>query len=89
MKSNLKQDIIPVTELMHQAGRVIKKIRQTRRPILITQNGRAAMVCLDVQEYQEQLKRLDMIDAILAGETAFACGDFLEWKDFEVQLDKM
>ncbi|HBF12213.1 MAG TPA: prevent-host-death protein [Deltaproteobacteria bacterium] len=89
MKSDFNQDIIPVTELMHEAGKVIKKIRQTRRPVLITQNGRAAMVCMDVEEYQQQMKKLEFIDAILLGEKAFSQGDFLEWKDFEAKFDKI
>ena len=89
MKSNLAQDIIPVTDLMHGARKVIQKIKKTKRPVLITQNGRAAMICQDVDEYQEQIKKLEIIDAILAGEKAFARGEFSTWKDFEKTLDKM
>lgn len=88
MRSNLAKDIIPVSDLVHGAGEVIKRIQRTKRPILITQNGRAAIVCLDVGEYQEQLKRLEIVDAILSGERALAAGDFSSWKDFESELDR-
>ncbi len=88
MKSNLAKDIIPVSDLMHGAGEVIRKIKSTKRPVLITQNGRAAMVCLGVEEYQGQLKRLEIVDAILSGERALAQGDFSSWKDFESELDR-
>lgn len=89
MKSNLAKDIIPVSDLMHEAGEIIKQLKKTKRPVLITQNGRAAMVCLDVGEYQAQLKRLEMVDAILAGEKALAAGRFASWKDFETELDDL
>lgn len=89
MKSNLSQDIIPVTDLMHAAGKVIQKIKKTKRPVLITQNGRAAMVCQDVDEYQGQMEKLKMIDAILSGEHAFDKGEFSTWSQFEGALKKM
>lgn len=89
MASDLEQDIIPVTELIHHTAHILQKIKRTKRPILITQNGRAAMVCLDVKEYQKQIKRLALIDSILAGERAFAAGDFTGWDDFEAELDQM
>ena len=89
MKSSLKQDIIPVTDLMHNAAEVIKKIQRTQRPVLVTQNGRAVIVCMDVEDYEQQVRRLSLIDAILSGERAFASGHFSDWDDFEKELDKM
>lgn len=89
MKSNLTQDIVPITDLMHHAGDLIHQLKQTKRPILITQNGRAAMICVGVEEYQKQLRKFELIDAILRGEKAFAEGDFSSWNDFEKRLDKM
>ena len=89
MKSNLSQDILPVTDLMHGAGKIIKKLKKTKRPVLITQNGRAAMICQDVDEYQQQVKRLEIIDAILTGEGAFAKGEFSTWNDFEKEIKQI
>lgn len=89
MKTNLATDIIPVSDLMHEAGEIIKQLKRTGRPVLITQNGRAAMVCLDVGAYQGQRKRLEIVDAILSGERAFAAGDFSSWKEFESELERM
>ncbi len=89
MRSNLAKDVIPVSDLMHEAGEVIKHLKKTGRPVLITQNGRAAMICMDVGDYQEQMKKLEIVDAILSGERAFSRGDFSAWKDFESELDKM
>lgn len=89
MKQNLAQDIIPITDLMHGAAKVIEKLKKTKRPILITQNGRAAMICQDINEYQEQTKKLEIIDSILLGEQAFGQGKFSSWNDFEDTLRKM
>ena len=88
MKSNLAEDIVSITDLIHRAPRVIEKLKKNKRPILITQNGRAAMVCMDVEEYQRQIKTLEMIDGLLKGERAFAAGNFLEWDRFEKKIDR-
>lgn len=89
MKTNLAQDVVPITDLMHAAKSLIARLRKTKRPILVTQNGRAAFVCQDVQEYQSQMRKLEMIDAILMGEKDFSAGKFSEWSEFEKSLDKL
>lgn len=89
MKPNLSQDIIPVSDLIHGAGKIIQKIKKTKRPILITQNGRSAMICQDIGEYQQQMNTLEMVRAILAGEQSFEKGQFSTWGDFEAELKKM
>lgn len=89
MRSHLANDIIPITDLMHGAVEVIKKLKSTRRPLLITQNGRAAMICLDVSEYESQRKKIEMIESLLEGERALAAGRFAAWEDFEKALDAL
>ena len=89
MKTNLVQDVVPITDLMHAAKNLIARLRKNKRPILVTQNGRAAFVCQDVQEYQSQMRKLEMIDAILMGEKDFSSGRFSEWSAFEKTFDKL
>lgn len=89
MKTNLAQDIVPITDLVHAAKNLIARLRKTKRPILVTQNGRAAFVCQDIDEYQSQMRKLEMIDAILAGEKDFNSGNFSEWAAFEKKFDKL
>ena len=47
------------------------------------------MICQDVDEYQQQVKRLEIIDAILTGEGAFAKGEFSTWNDFEKEIKQI
>lgn len=49
---DLVEDVLPISELRLRAAEVIKKIRETQRPLVITQYGRAVAVLLDVNQFQ-------------------------------------
>ncbi|MBW2005117.1 MAG: type II toxin-antitoxin system Phd/YefM family antitoxin, partial [Deltaproteobacteria bacterium] len=42
-------DIIPVSDLRQNAAKVLKKLRDNKEPIIITQRGRAAAVIIGVE----------------------------------------
>ena len=54
--------------------RLMSQTRQTHRPIVVTQNGRAANVFLDVADYQRLLDKLDLMTDIYKGEQDIAAG---------------
>ena len=46
-------DIHPISDFRHNVAELIEKTKQTKRPILITQNGKGTAVLLDVSNYEE------------------------------------
>lgn len=71
---NYAEDIVPLSSFRADVTRLMSQTRQTHRPIVITQNGRAANVFLDVADYQRLLDKLDMIMDIYKGEQDIAAG---------------
>ena len=65
---DLKDDVIPVTELKNQTKKVLARVRRTGAPILVTQNGRSAVIILDIVFYQAQQRRLKVLEEIAKGE---------------------
>ena len=65
---DLKDDVIPVTELKNQTKKVLARVRRTGTPILVTQNGRGAVIILDIVFYQAQQRRLKVLEEIAKGE---------------------
>jgi len=61
-------DIIPISELKKQFPKIIEKLKKARTPFLITQNGKSAAFLIDVQEYQEQMRRLKLLEGIIQAE---------------------
>lgn len=67
MDLHLTDDIRPVTDLRTHAAEILKQVRETRSPILITQRGRSAVVLVDAEEYQNQLETIELFAAIAEG----------------------
>lgn len=65
----LTEDIKPVTQLKTRAARVLEELRENQRPVVITQNGKASAVLLDVESYEKlkstvlMMRLLSMSDA--------------------------
>ena len=58
-------EIVPVTEVKRNAAHVLDQLRKDKRPVLITEHGRAAAILLDVGNYDELTKRADVLDRMV------------------------
>lgn len=58
-------DICSLTEFQRNARQHIERLKETRRPEVLTVNGRAELVIQDAEAYQELLDRLDRAEAIV------------------------
>lgn len=56
----LKEDIKPLTFLKTRAEELLEQVNESRRPVVITKNGEAKAVVLDVESY-EALRDATMI----------------------------
>lgn len=48
----LNEDIKPVTYLKSHSAELLRQVRESRRPVVITQHGEAKAVVLDVGTYE-------------------------------------
>jgi len=71
---NYAEDIVPLSSFRTDMTRLMLQTRQTHRPIVVTQNGRAANVFLDVSDYQRLIDKLDLMMDIYKGEQDIAAG---------------
>jgi len=49
---NITNDIKPITYLKSRAADVLRQINETRRPVIITQNGEPRAVLQDPESYE-------------------------------------
>ena len=61
-------EIVPISDLRQGAAALLKKVRASRDPVVISQRGRAAAVLLSIDEYQRREKRLELLTLIATGE---------------------
>lgn len=53
MSINLKEDIKPISYIKTNAADMMKYINENHNPVIITQNGEARGVLMDIESYQE------------------------------------
>lgn len=71
---NYAEDIVPLSSFRADVTRLMSQTRQTHRPVIVTQNGRAANVFLDVADYQKLIDRVDLMMDVCKGESDIAAG---------------
>ncbi len=67
--------IIPVTDLRQDAAAVLRRVRESREPLIITQRGRAAAVILSVEEYERETSERQVLRLLARGEKEIAAGE--------------
>jgi prevent-host-death family protein len=57
----IDQDIKPLSEIRISIANYIKQVRDTRRPIVITQHGKGVAVLMDASEYENMQEKLELL----------------------------
>ena len=65
---NISTDIKPVTYLKSKAADLLKQINETRRPVIITQNGEPRAVLQDPKSYENMRNAIGILKLISQGE---------------------
>jgi len=84
----LSEDIKPITYVKTHSSDLIKEVNTNRRPIVITQNGAARAVLLDIDSYEKQKNTLLMLKLIAQGESDIKKGNLVEQEEFFKKMDK-
>lgn len=74
MRMRYTEDIQPLSEFRSHAAEHLERVRETRRPLVLTQRGRSSAVILDVGEYDRLLDELELLRDIRTAESQLAEG---------------
>ena len=88
---NLKpsEDIVPMSEFRNTLSDCAARARRSGRPLLLTQNGRASYVFMDLAVFEELRDKLDKMEAyedLLAAEGEADRGEVVSLEDFEKKI---
>ena len=67
-------DTIPVTDLKQDASAMVKRVRKSKRPLILTQRGKAAAVLLSVDTYKKGEREREILKLLARGEREIAAG---------------
>ena len=66
--------IIPITDLRQDAATVLRRIRESKEPVVITQRGRAAAVMMSAETYERAEHDRELLRLLARGEREIAAG---------------
>jgi prevent-host-death family protein len=78
MAVNLKADIKPISYIKTNAADMMKYVNENKNPIIITQNGEAKAVLMDVESYQEMKNAFSLMGIIKEAEKEIEIKDYKE-----------
>ena len=78
----------PISYLKSHAAEIVRDISESRQPLLITQNGEAKLVVMDVKSYEEQEETLALLKILALGNREIELGKFRDAEEIFAGLDK-
>lgn len=84
----LSTQIKPISYLKSHTAQIVKDLAQSRQPMVITQNGEATMVVLDVKSFEERENTLALLKILAMGNREIEQGQYLDAEDVFAKLDK-
>ena len=80
------EDIRSVTDLKRHTREILDHARATGRPVILTVNGRADSVLLDVRAYEKLLRAGNLAQVLAPAERDIASGRTRPMRDFMEEL---
>ncbi len=80
--------IKPISYLKSHTAEIVRELSESREPLLITQNGEAKLVVMDVKSYEEQEEALALLKILALGNREIEQGKFRDAEDVFAELDK-
>jgi prevent-host-death family protein len=66
--------IIPITDLRQDAATVLRRVRDSKEPVVITQRGRAAAVMMSAEAYERAEHDRELLRLLALGDKEIAAG---------------
>jgi prevent-host-death family protein len=69
------QDVQPLSAFRANAAGFLDQVRSTKRPLVLTQNGKSAAVLLDVEEYEALVEEVELLRDVRTARAELARGE--------------
>ena len=81
------EDIVSLNDFKARASELFRQLRQGRRPLIITLNGKPAGVLITPEEFDRMRERDRFVEAVTAGLADSAAGRVLDDEELGAALD--
>ncbi|WP_369856751.1 type II toxin-antitoxin system Phd/YefM family antitoxin [Candidatus Thalassolituus haligoni] len=67
MQVKFSEDVVPLSDLKINPGKVVSRAQSTHRPILLTSRGRGVAVVQGLEEFEKTAEELRFVKAVAQG----------------------
>lgn len=82
----LDTDIKPVSEFRANAAELIEHVRNSGRPLVLTQRGHSAAVVIDVVEYERLVEEVEVLRDVRTAEKQIKAGKAVSNREAKAEL---
>jgi prevent-host-death family protein len=82
-------NIVSISDLRQDAAKVLKQVRDSRDPLVITQRGRAAAVILSVESYEQSERDKELLRLLAKGEKEIEAGQGYDLDSIMAEADAL
>ena len=82
-------DIIPVSDLRQDAAKILKHLKDSKEPLIITQRGRAAAVMLSVETFERSEHDKELLRLLAKGEREIGIGEGYDLESVLAEADSI
>lgn len=85
----LSTHIKPISYLKSHTAQIVKELTESREPMVITQNGEATLVVIDIKSYEERENTLALLKILALGSRELALGQYQDAEDVFASIDNL
>ena len=78
---NYSESIKPVSYVKVNIAKIIRQLNEGQEPMIVTQNGEAKAVVIDIKQYEQMQETLAILQMIAQGDKNLAEGKYRPAKD--------
>jgi len=82
-------NLIPITDLRQNAASVLKRVQDTKEPVIITQRGRAAAVMMSTDAYEKAEHDGQLLRLLACGDKEIAAGKGHDLETVMAEADEL
>jgi len=82
MPISITEDIRSITDLKRNTNAVLDQIHKTKRPVILTVNGKAEAVLVDAKEYEKITNAFNLLKLLAPAEEDIKEGRYAAARDF-------
>ena len=80
------EDVVPLGDMKVNPGKIVRRIDETGRPVLLTRHGRGIAVVQALSEYEAAQEERDFMRAVVAGLADVEAGRVVPLADVKRRL---